>query len=68
MFMLHVDDILFCGQTDWWGNSVVPGFRRCFAVGCGGLGGVGSSVHSQFCEAQNHEDRERPFSHPWHQR
>ena len=26
MFMLHVDNILFCGQTDWWRDSVLPEF------------------------------------------
>ena len=44
VFMLHVDDILFCGHADWWKNVVVPEFQKRFAISWDELAGVGSSI------------------------
>ena len=66
VFMVHVDDILFCGQTDWWRNNAVPEFQKRFTISCEELGDVGSSI--SFFETQDSENRERSFSHLWHER
>ena len=44
VFMLHVDDIRFCGHAAWWKDVVVPEFQKRFTISWDELGGVGSSV------------------------
>ena len=44
VFMLHVDDILFCGHAAWWRNVVVPEFQKSFTISWDELAGVGSSI------------------------
>ena len=44
VFMLHVDDILFCGRTDWWKDGVLPEFQKRFTISFEELGDVGSSI------------------------
>jgi hypothetical protein len=44
VFMLHVDDIRFCGHAAWWKDVVVPEFQKRFTISWDELGGVGSSI------------------------
>ena len=44
VFMLHVDDILFCGHAAWWKEVVVPEFQKRFTISYDELGAEGSSI------------------------
>ena len=64
VFMLHVDDILFCGHAAWWKDVVVPEFQKRFTISCDELG---EGILNFFLETQDSENGEGSCIDPWNE-
>ena len=43
--MVHVDDILFCGNRVYWNEVFIPKFAETFKISSSVLEGVGSEIN-----------------------